>query len=123
MRQRAWGNTDLSHVLGGDDPMRAIIQLIADWRNSREQKIYLSELKGILDSKNGALKSHVNDISGKTGEAAYISDGATLDTKQVLGDHYGSLGMVFMHSAVYTYLQKNGMITRNPIFDPSQSAG
>lgn len=122
MRQRAWGSTDLAQVLGGADPMGAIAQLIADWRNTREQKIYLSILKALFDSTNGALKSHLNDISGGSDTAAYISDGATLDTKQVLGDHYGSLGMVFMHSAVYTYLQKNGMITRNPIFDPSQSS-
>jgi hypothetical protein len=122
LRGKAWGATDLAHVLGGADPMGAIAQLIADWRNTREQKIYLAILKGIFDSANGALKDHVNDISAETSEAAYISDGATLDTKQLLGDHYGSLGMVFMHSAVYTYLQKNGMITRNPIFDPSQSS-
>lgn len=120
--QKAWGATDLSRVLGGADPMAAIANLISDWRNTQEQKIYLAILKAILDPTNGALKAHINDISAGSGEAAYISDGATLDTKQVLGDHYGSLGMVFMHSAVYTYLQKNGMITRNPIFDPSQSS-
>lgn len=125
IRQKAWGSTDLAHVMGGADPMGAIAQLIADWRNTREQKIYLAIMKGIFDSTNGALKAHVNDISAKTGNGgadAYISDSATLDTKQLLGDHYSSLGMVFMHSAVYTYLQKNGMITRNPIFDPSQSS-
>lgn len=121
MRQRAWGATDLSRVLGGADPLAAIGTLLADYWNSREQKMYLSILKGILDPTSGCLKGHVNDISGGTSTAAYISDGATLDTKQLLGDHYDSLGMVFMHSAVYTYLQKNGLITRNPIFDPSQS--
>jgi hypothetical protein len=120
-RQRAWGATDLSHVLGGADPMAAVGNLLADWWNAREQKIYLSILKGILDPTSGALRDHVNDISSGSGEAAYISDAATLDTKQLLGDHYGSLGMVFMHSAVYTYLQKKGLITRNPIFDPAQS--
>lgn len=116
MRQKAWGDTDLARVLGGADPMAAIIDQMADWRNQREQKIYLSILKGILDPTAGVLKAHVNNI----GEAV-ISDGAMLDTKQALGDAYASLGMVFMHSATYTYLQKNGMITRNPIFDPSQS--
>lgn len=120
IRGKAWGATDLAHVLGGADPMGAIAQLMADWRNAREQAIFLSILKGILDPTDGALKAHVNDISA--GAAANISDAATLDTKQLLGDHYGALGMVFMHSAVYTYLQKNGMITRNPIFDPSQSS-
>ena len=122
IRGKAWAATDLAHVLGGADPMGAIAQLIADWRNTKEQKIYLSILKGILNPTNGALKDHVNDISAGEGEAAFISDAATLDTKQLLGDHYNALGMVFMHSAVYTYLQKKGMITRNPIFDPSQSS-
>lgn len=122
MRQKAWGTTDLARVLGGADPMAAVGNLVADWWNSREQAIYLSILKGILDPTSGALKDHVNDISGGSDAAANISDAATLDTKQLLGDHYASLGMVFMHSAVYTYLQKNGMITRNPIFDPSQSS-
>ena len=119
MRQKAWGDTDLARVLGGADPMGAIINQMADWRLQREQKIYLAILKAILNPDAGALKAHVNDISAAT--SAKISDGAALDTKQVLGDAYASLGMVFMHSAVYTYLQKNGMITRNPIFDPSQS--
>lgn len=119
MRQRAWGSTDLAHVLGGADPMGAIAQLIADWRNTREQKIYLSILKGILDPSDGALKCHVNDISSGTGTAASISQDATLDTKQLLGDHYGALGMVFMHSATYTYLQKNDMIARTPVFNPA----
>lgn len=107
MRQKAWGATDLSHVLGGADPMAAIGNLVSDWWLEKEQAIYLSILKGILDPTSGALKSHVNDISSGTGDAAKISVGAALDTKQTLGDHASSLGMVFMHSAVYTALQKN----------------
>lgn len=118
IRQRAWGSTDLAHVLGGADPMGAIAQLIADWRNTREQKIYLAILKGILDPTNGALKEHVNDISGGTEAAAYISRAATLDTKQLLGDHYGALGMVFVHSATYTYLQKQELVLRQPWVNP-----
>lgn len=121
IRQKAWGDTDLSKVLGGADPMAAIINQMADYRNQREQAIYLAQLKAILDPTDGALKAHVNDISTGSGEAAYISDGATLDTKQCLGDAANILGMVFMHSATYTYLQKKGMITRSPIFDPSKS--
>ncbi len=121
IRQKAWGSTDLAHVLSGADPMGAIAQLLSDWRNTKEQAIYLSILKGILNPTNGALKEHVNDISALSGDAACISNEATLDTKQLLGDHYASLGMVFMHSAVYTYLQKKGMISRTPIFDPSKS--
>lgn len=118
IRQRAWGSTDLAHVLGGADPMGATIQLIADWRNAREQQIYLSIMKGIF-ATDGALKDHVSDISAGTGEAAYISRESTLDTKQLLGDHYKALGMVFMHSATYTYLQKKELILRQPWVNPA----
>ena len=116
-RQRAWGATDLSHVLSGSDPMGAVGQLLGDWWAQREQKIYLSILKGLFDKTNGALKEHINDISAGTDTAAYISASATLDTKQLLGDRYDSLSMVVMHSMTYTYLQKNNMIERQPIFN------
>ncbi len=120
IRQKAWGSTDLAAVMSGADPMGAIAQLVADYRNTEEQKVYLNILKGLF-AAGGALTGHLNDISALEGDKALISNGATLDTKQALGDHYASLGMVFMHSAVYTYLQKNGMISRTPIFDPSKS--
>lgn len=110
MRQKAWGAPDLARVLGGADPMAAIGDLVSDWWLEKEQAIYLSILKGLLDPTNGCLKSHVNDISAGVGEAACISVGAALDTKQTLGDHASSLGMVFMHSATYTYLQKKQQI-------------
>lgn len=119
IRGKAWGATDLSHVLGGADPMNAIIQLLADWRNAKEQQIFLSILKGILEPSAGALKEHINDITSLSGEAAYISREATLDTKQLLGDHYKALGMVFMHSATYTYLQKKELILRQPWVNPA----
>ena len=117
MRQRAWGSTDLAHVLGGADPMGATAQLIADWRNTREQKVYLSILKGLF-ATDGALAVHLKDISAGDGDAAFISREATLDTKQLLGDHANALGMVFMHSATYTYLQKKELILRQPWVNP-----
>lgn len=117
VRGKAWGTTDLARVKGGADPMAAIINLISDWRNTREQKVYLSILKGLF-AANGAMKDHLNDISAGTGEAAYISREATLDTKQLLGDHYGALGVVFVHSATYTYLQKKELILRQPWVNP-----
>lgn len=107
IRQNYWGDTDLSHVYGGADPMVAIGQLVGDWWVQKEQAVMLSILKGILDPTKGALRSHVNDISAETGGSAVISVGATLDTKQTMGDAAGSLGSAFMHSATYTRLQKN----------------
>lgn len=108
VRQKAWGDTDLSKVFGGADPLAAIADLVADWWNIREQAIMKSILSGLF-AADGALSGHIKDISGETDNV--ISVDATLDAKQLMGDAYDKLGVVFMHSATYTRLQKNQQIT------------
>lgn len=109
IRQKAWGDTDLSKVFGGSDPMAAIADLVADWWIIREQAIMLSILKGLFTADTGALKAHIMDISAEADNI--ISVDATLDAKNLMGDAYDKLGVVFMHSATYTRLQKNQQIT------------
>ena len=67
-----------------------------------------SILSGLF-AADGALSGHIKDISGETDNV--ISVDATLDAKQLMGDAYDKLGVVFMHSATYTRLQKNQQIT------------
>lgn len=119
IRGKMWGDTDLSYVFGGADPMGAIVGLVSDWWVQREQAIVLAILKGITDKTNGALKDHVNDISSGSGAAAVINDVATLETKQTMGDAYNKLGFVFMHSATYTELQKQMKIITT--YDPTKN--
>ena len=110
VRQKAWGDTDLSRVFGGDDPLAAIADLASDWWVVREQATMLSVLKGILDPSKGALKAHVLDISADTGTDCIIGVDNTLDAKNLMGDAFDKLGTVFMHSATYTQLQKQQKI-------------
>lgn len=110
IRQRAWGDTDLSRVFGGTDPLAAIADLASDWWITREQAVMLSTLKGVLDPTKGALKSHVLDISGVAGSDCIIGVDNTLDAKQLMGDAADKLGLVFMHSATFTRLQKQQKI-------------
>lgn len=110
IRQKAWGDTDLAKVYGGSDPMAAIVDLVADWWVTREQAVMLSILKGLFTANTGALKDHTLDISGEAANNV-ISVDATLDAKNLMGDAYDKLGVVFMHSATYTRLQKNQQIT------------
>ena len=86
VRQKAWGDTDLSKVFGGTDPLAAIANLISDWWNEREQAVMLSVLKGILDPTKGALKDHVLDVSAAAGTDCIIGVDNTLDAKQLMGD-------------------------------------
>lgn len=110
IRQRAWGDTDLSRVFGGTDPLAAIGDLASDWWITREQAVMLSTLKGVLDPTKGALKSHVLDVSGVAGSDCIIGVDNTLDAKQLMGDAADKLGLVFMHSATFTRLQKQQKI-------------
>lgn len=107
VRQKSWGDTDLSQVYGGADPMAAIGELGSDWWIIRENIIMLSTLKGAFGM---ALKDHVMDISGEMTDN-YIDVDTTLDAKNLMGDAYDKLGLVFMHSATYTQLQKQQQIT------------
>lgn len=114
IREVMWGDSDLATVFGGADPMNAILDLYGDWRVEQEQATFLAIMKGIVGS---ALSVHVNDISTQTGEKANISYAETLNTKQTLGDAFDKLGVVYMHSATYTELQKQQQIITT--FDPT----
>ena len=110
VRQKAWGDNDFAKVMGGADPMAAIGDLVADWWVTREQAMMLAILKGLFVAETGALKDHMLDISGAASDNV-ISVDATLDAKNLMGDAADKLGLVFMHSATYTRLQKNQQIT------------
>lgn len=103
MRGKAWGANDLSGALAGDDPMAAIAERVSDYWSRREQKILLSVLKGVFAS--ASMSNHILDASSKD-----IGPEVILDGKQLLGDSADQLQSLFMHSAVYTELQKQNLI-------------
>lgn len=117
-RGRAWKVNELSAVISGDDPLKALMNKIAAYWVRREQRVLISVLNGLFGSKEvdsqtheGPLvANHLNDISGASGAAAKISGGAILDTKQLLGDSADRVKALAMHSAVFTALQKQQLI-------------
>ncbi len=111
IRQKAWSATDLAKVKGGSDPMAAITNYLADWWVQKEQAIFLSTLKGLFGTGGALATDHLLDISSASGAGAVIGVNAALDAKQLMGDAANKLGVVVMHSATYTKLQKNQEIT------------
>jgi len=107
-RGRAWGANDLAYLLAGDDPMRAIGDLVAGYWAREMQKILLATLAGVFASPSMAPLVH--DISAETGDAALISGSTFVDAAQKLGDAKGELTAVAMHSAVEAYLAKQQLI-------------
>lgn len=111
-RARAWGANGLSALLSGDDPMRAIADLVADYWQRDMQKVLLSTLAGVFAS--ASMAQNVHDISAGAGDAALISGATFVDAAQKMGDAKEKLTGVMMHSAVEAYLTKNDLIQYLP---------
>src|SRR5690606_9143942 len=107
-RGRAWGANDLAANLAGDDPMRAIGDLVAAYWARRYQAALIATLEGVFDAAN--MTANVHDISGEAGDAAVISAKATVDAAQKLGDAKSQLTAIIMHSATEAALAKQDLI-------------
>ena len=105
-RGKAWGATELSGCLAGDDPMRAIGDLVAEWWNRDEQTTLINVLNGMFGATG--MNDLVSDIT--SGSSTAISATAVLDGKQLLGDAANKLTALAVHSATYTKLQKDNVI-------------
>lgn len=106
MRGNAWSVNDLAKALSGDDPMRAIGDLVAAYWARRWQAVLLSTLSGVFGAASMATNLH--DISAATKKG--IDAATTLDALQKLGDAKDRLVAFAMHSATETFLAKNNLI-------------
>ena len=107
MRANGWATHDLASALAGDDPMKQIASRVAEWWRRDEKRIVMSILKGVFAS--ASMADHLLDITTDTDSK--ISAKAILDAKQLMGDNAEKLTLIYMHSAVYTELQKQQLIT------------
>lgn len=107
MRAKGWSSHDMSAALSGDDPMRRIAERVGDWWIRDEKRIVMAILKGVFGA--ASMADHVLDISAETNSG--ITGKAVLDAKQLMGDAANDLTMIYMHSAVFTELQKQKLIT------------
>lgn len=107
MRGKAWSANDLAKALSGDDPMRAIGDLVAAYWARMEQKTLINTLSGAMGASN--MTGNIHDISAVT-DADTINGITILDAKDKLGDNADKLTAIAMHSKVYTSLQKQNLI-------------
>lgn len=106
MRGNAWSVNDLAKALSGDDPMRAIGDLVAAYWARRWQAVLLSTLSGVFGATSMATNLHNISAATKKG----IDATTTLDALQKLGDAKDRLVAFAMHSATETFLAKNDLI-------------
>ena len=112
MRGKAWAVNDLAEALSGDDPMRAIGDLVAEYWARQKQKVLLATLEGVFASSS--MDGNVHDISSLDSGAEKISGASFIDAKTKLGDAADKLTAVAMHSAVFAALEKQNLIQYIP---------
>ena len=112
-RGKTWGASELYSNLAGDSGLEAAADMVADFWVKDEQKLLVASLAGVFGS--AGMEGHV---FGRTNPAALHAE-MVLDAKQLLGDAFGQLHAIVMHSAVYTSLQKQDLIT---FMRPSEGA-
>lgn len=116
LRANAWGATDMSGALAGDDPMKAVGELVSDYWARDEQTTLLYILKGVFGA--ASMANHILDKSAASGG---IDANMVLDAKQLMGDAADKLQAIAMHSATFTSLQKQNLITTVMETGPSGS--
>ena len=126
-RAKMWAGTDLAAALAGSDPMAAIATLVAGFWSRDMQKEVIAILNGIYGTYTPAggtattpLASNLLDITGQTGNASKWSASAFIDAQQLLGDAQAQLTAIAMHSATWSALKKQNLITtEHPSVDVS----
>lgn len=106
LRAKAWSAHDLAAALAGDDPMKRIADRVAAWWVRDEKRIVMSILQGVFGAST--MAGHVLNITSES--ETKITGKAVLDAKQLMGDAADDLTLIYMHSAVFTELQKQQLI-------------
>lgn len=112
-RGKAWSARELASAVAGDSAVAAVADMVADYWVREEQKLLVATLAGVFASVG--MAGHVH---GSATTPVALTASMVLDAKQLLGDAFGQLHTIIMHSAAFTSLQKQDLIST---FRPSES--
>src|SRR5512134_291031 len=109
---QAWSVNHLAKVISGDDPMQAIVDLVAGYWARTDEGLVISCLKGMFAAASmsgNLLAIHSESIAGQSSSTRL--NGATfVDACAKLGDSASRLTAVAMHSATEAALKKLDLI-------------
>src|SRR5512139_3312715 len=109
---QVWGVNHLAKVISGDDPMQAIVDLVAEYWARTDEGLVVSCLKGVFAAASmlgNKLAIASETIAGQS--AATRLNGATfVDATVKLGDRGDRLTAVAMHSGTEAALRKLDLI-------------
>src|ERR1041384_1365803 len=109
---QVWSVNHLAKVISGDDPMQAIVDLVATYWARIDEGLVVSSLKGMFAAASMAgnlLAIHSESVAGQSSSTRL--NGATfVDACVKLGDRSDRLTAVAMHSATEAALRKLDLI-------------
>ena len=107
----SWSTMGLAAEVAGSNPLDAVQDRVVDYWSMQLQKRLIATTNGIKAANvadNAA--DMVVDISAGAGAAAKFSAGAVIDTAATLGDAFGDVVGIAMHSTIYFQALKNDLL-------------
>lgn len=109
-RGKAFGASDLAKAFSGDDPMKALGDMISDYWTTKMSTTLISSLTGLF--LNSSMSGLVHDISGgSTAATRMLTASNAVDAFAKLGDNASKITAIAVHSATMAVLQKEQLIT------------
>ena len=109
---QVWSVNHLAKVISGDDPMQAIVDLVAQYWARTDEGLIVSSLKGMFAAGSMAgnlLAIHSESIAATT-NTTKLNGSTFVDACAKLGDRSDRLTAVAMHSATEAALRKLDLI-------------
>ena len=113
---QVWSVNHLAKVISGDDPMQAIVDLVADYWARTDQSLVISSLKGIFAAASMAdnkLAIASETLAGQS-NATRLNGSTFVDATVKLGDRGNRLTALAVHSATEAALRKLDLIDMLP---------
>lgn len=112
----AWSVNQLAAWLSGDDPLQAIVDLVAGYWARVDQSMVLASLKGMFASAGMAANLHkiASEKIAEVKDSTRLNGVTFVDATQKLGDHARLLTAIAMHSATEAALRKLDLIDEIP---------
>src|SRR5512137_1641023 len=109
---QVWSVNHLARVISGDDPMQAIVDLVAGYWARTDEGLVISCLKGMFAAASmsgNLLGIHSESVAGQTSNTR-LNGSTFVDACAKLGDAADRLTAVAMHSATEAALRKLDLI-------------
>ena len=109
---QVWSVNHLAKVISGDDPMQAIVDLVAEYWSRTDEGLIVSCLKGMFaaGSMSGNLLAIHSESVAAQSSSTRLNGSTFVDACVKLGDRADRLTSVAMHSAVEASLRKLDLI-------------